>query len=429
MSTVIPRATLHWLAALSGVLYLALLVLCFTLAWPIARSPIVSASALVNVVSELVTAGAFGVIGVLIVTRRPAHRVGWLLLASGVVWGVAAGSDSYAIYALGVRGGDIPGAHFVAWSHPLLAFLGICLVVPFTLLLFPTGHLPSQRWRVVAALAGIGTVCAIVGFAIEPATTELNGLPAERQIANPYGQDNGPAYLAAIGAVGLALVALTSIASIVSVVRRLQRATAVERQQLEWISYAAGLVVLAFGLNFAANVLGPEILVGDAILLPDATSILLHLGFAVFPVSVGIAILRHGLFDIDQLIKRTLVYGVLSVCLASAYVAVVISSEWVVRRVTGQGSSLAIVAATLTVAALVQPLRGRIRDGVDRRFYRHNYDAVQTLEAFNVRLRSEIDLPTLCTELGAIVQETMQPAHVSLWLRPVAERSRRAPFR
>jgi hypothetical protein len=415
MAGVIGRWWGRWLALALGALYLGLFLVSLVLLWRVAQTAVVGGVAIANVISELLTAGAFLAIGVLIATRRPDNRIGWLLGTIGLVWCVVALIDSVVSYGFSRWDGGLGDAAFLVWVGTSLAFLGICLIVPFTLLLFPSGRLPSARWRWVAALAVVGTLCATVAFAIEPGASEVAGLPDRWQVENPYGWDH--AVMRALFLLGLPLVAGTSIASAVSIVQRLRRARGVERQQLVWIAYAGALVAVGFGLNFVANVVESVVPGVRDIGLIDATAVVQHLAFTAFPIVVGIAILRHRLFDIDLLIKRTLVYGVLSICLVIVYVIAVVASEWLVRRTTGQGSSLAVAASTLAVAALFQPLRGRIQSSVDRRFYRRKYDAARTLDAFSARLRDEVDLATLTDDLRQVVDETMQPSHVSLWLR------------
>ena len=145
---------------------------------------------------------------------------------------------------------------------------------------------------------------------------------------------------------------------------------------------------------------------------------ILALSILAFPAAIGIAILRHRLFDIDLIIRRTLVYGALAATLLALYLGGVVLLQAGFRALTGQTSELAIIISTLVIAALFQPLRARVRQGIDRRFYRQRYDAVRTVAAFSTRLRDEVDLPTLRQELVGVVQETLQPAHVSLWIRP-----------
>jgi hypothetical protein len=216
-------------------------------------------------------------------------------------------------------------------------------------------------------------------------------------------------------------VLLIAVACLASLVVRFRHAQGEERQQLKWFAYAGTLLLLAVAVGGVA--LPFVVRQDDWFARIMAVSILPYTGLiTAFPVAAGIAILKHHLYDLDRIIRGTLVYGVLTTSLGLAYWGGVVLLQALLRPLT-QGSDLAIAGSTLAVAALIRPARRRIQAMVDRRFHRRKYDAARTLEAFSARLRQEIDLDSITADLLAVVRETMQPAHVSLWLRPPARKA------
>jgi len=339
----------------------------------------------------------FAVVGALVASRRPRNPVGWLFLVFAVVAAFVASADRYASYALVEHPGSLPGGDWVAWLasgiwHPAFGFF------VFAFLLFPNGRLPSTRWRPVAWIAVANYLMGgVLGLLWGPLFGEFF----------PYAEPpfRLPSYLVAYIAFDIFIIcnfALLAL-SAVSLVLRLRRAAGVERQQLKWFVYAVAL----FALVFPPGVL----YLGDGRLIV----VLLPL----VPAAAGIAILKHRLFDIDVVINRTLVYGLLTALLAAVYLGGVAITHFGFRFLTGQEqqSQLAVVASTLVIAALFTPLRRRIQEFIDRRFYRSKYDARKTVEAFSNRLRKEADLDVLSQDLVSVVRETMQPEHTSLWRR------------
>ncbi len=350
---------------------------------------------------------SFATVGALVASRRPKNPIGWILCVVGLVLGFGFFAQGYADYVLVVQPGSLPGGGIAVWS---LSWSGAILTVAptFLLLLFPDGRLPSSRWRPVAWLAAGATVASVVGAAFRPGLLD-DDYPT---VTNPVGI--GGAFgdlLNLMNVFGGVLLAVVLLLSVISIVVRLRRSRGERRQQIKWIVYAGAVMVAAF-LAGSAVPGGSEQLVAD---------LLWVVGFVALvgiPVAAGIAILKHRLYDIDVLINRTLVYGSLTVLLAAAYAGGVVGLQAVLRTLTGQGSTLAVVASTLAIAALFNPLRRRVQGFVDRRFYRRKYDAAKTLEAFGSRLRNETDLNTLSNDLVGVARSTMQPEHASLWLRP-----------
>ena len=348
----------------------------------------------------------FAFIGALLAARRPRNPLGWMFLVYGLIGGVAGTADGYAEHALLAAPGSLPAGSLAAWladfviSGPALLF-GFFV---FLFLLFPHGRLPSPRWRPAVVVAAAVLVALQTLFALEPGP--LPGFPS---VQNPLA-------VSAIDAVRFleaplfGAMLLFVAASAVSLVRRFQAASGDERQQLKWIMTA--------GVFLVATILSGPVWCG---LAPESVAdqiwpVLFALALTTVPLGTGIAILRYRLYDIDVVINRTLVYGVLTATLVLTYVGSVLVLQLVLRPLT-EASDLAIAGSTLAVAAVFRPLRGRIQGVVDRRFYRRRYDAQRTLEAFAARLRDELDLDSLSAELRGVVRETMQPAHVSLWLR------------
>jgi hypothetical protein len=285
----------------------------------------------------------------------------------------------------------------------------------FLVLLFPDGRLASDRWRYLAWLNLVVTILGSIVVAISPGP--IDGIAP---IQNPLGID-APGTTLERSAVVLVEVLQASIglAAVVSLFVRLRHAGFEQRQQIKWFTYAATILLIGALLLSA---------VPDVWVAWWAWSV----GFALYiagivglPVAVGIAILRHHLYDIDLLINRTLVYGSLTAVLAGVYLVGIVLFQALFRTLTGQESQLAVVASTLAIAALFTPLRHRIKAFIDRRFYRRKYDAAKTLEAFSAKLREETDLDALSEDLVGAVRETMEPEHVSLWLRPDKEESLR----
>jgi len=348
---------------------------------------------------------AFMVVGAVIVAHRPGNAVGWIFSAIGLLSSTGVLALEYAEYAYLTRPGSLPGAVLAAWYSwwwlPVLA-----LILVFTLLLFPTGRLLSARWRPVAVVAAVGVAATVVLGALQPTLTLQN---EDFTVRNPIGvagvphPENG-----ALGAVLLGLLFVCTAAAVVSVVLRFRRSRGVERQQLKWFTYAAALMVVA---NLVTGYLLPAGEVND---------VLFGLTIAFVPIAAGSAILRYRLYDIDRLINRTLVYAALTALLGAAYAGAVLVLGQAFGGVGGDPPSWAVAGATLAVAALFQPARRRTQAVVDRRFDRRKYDAAKTVEAFSARLRDEVDLDTLSAELLAVVDQTMQPTRVSLWLRPPA---------
>jgi hypothetical protein len=269
--------------------------------------------------------------------------------------------------------------------------------IVFLLLLFPDGRPLTRRWTLAVRLAGLGIVLATVAVALHP--HEL--LPQEGlRVENPYAIPAAKPVLEALVVLGAVLTLGAMVAAVVSLVLRWRRAAGAERQQLKWFTYAAAVLAVAVLLTSD---------LGDSVLLGAVRAALIG---PVLAVATGVAILRHRLYDIDVVINRTLVYGGLTATLGATYLVLVLLIGLAVGR-----SGFAVAVSTLAVAALFGPARARIQAGVDRRFYRRRYDATQTLEAFGGRLRDELDLEALADDLRGVVVDTVQPAHVSLWLR------------
>jgi hypothetical protein len=350
---------------------------------------------------QLVGFSAFMVVGALIVAHRPSNAIGWIFTAIGVLAATWAPAGEYISYAYWTRSGSLPAAIMVAWA--MLGgtwYLTMALALEFTPLLFPTGRLLSPRWRPVAWLAGAATAAFMVLAALKP---DLDRAP-DRVITNPIGVAwLGDPEESPVGVALLSLMGVLMLVAFGSLVARFRRSRGDERQQLKWITYAGGLLPLAVLAYLLPEVVGTVVFAVPLVFLP---------------VAVGIAILRYRLYDIDRLINRTLVYGLLTALLGAVYASVVLALGQLFGGVGRDPPSSAVAGATLAVAALFQPARRRIQALVDRRFNRRKYDAARTIEAYSVRLREQVDLDTLSTELLAVVHQTVQPTRALLWLRP-----------
>ena len=345
--------------------------------------------------------GAFAVVGALVVSKRPTNPIGWIMATVALMAAVFPAGDSYAAYVMSTRGRPDALAVLGAWAQSWFWFLLISLAFVYLPLLFPDGRLLSRRWLWVAVPPGIGTLATVVLGAL---TETLSGQNVDYRIENPIGIEGlAPVEdLPVFGALGV-LLGIGILGAIASVVVRYRRSRGIERQQMKWFLYPT-----AFLCTFP---------VGDY--LPVAIGgVVFAVIFVGLPVAIGIAVLRYRLYEIDIIINRTLVYGSLTVTLVALYFGGVVVLQRLFVLLTGEKSTLAVVASTLAIAALFNPMRRRVQAVVDRRFYRQKYDAAKMLATFNSRLREETDLASLRVEVLGVVRETMQPEHASLWLRP-----------
>ena len=350
----------------------------------------------------VIAVAGIAAIGLVIALRQPENALGWILSAVGAWFGVLALADGYTQYTLVEHPGALRGGRWVGWLYEWWWFPMLACLVTLPFLLFPDGRLPSRRWKpLLYAIVGL-LALGWIPYSLDPQFQDLPG-------RNPLGIDGAHDVLGAVdGGVFLVLM-LCGVAAAVSLVRRFRRAGPVERQQIKWVIFAGAILVALIAGGLIAQAVGaPQ--------LPDGV---LGLVLGVLPLSVGIAMLRYRLYDIDVVINRTLVYTALTAALAVAYVGLVLVLQLFLRPLV-TGSGLAVALSTLAVAALFRPVRRRIQALVDRRFYRHKYDAERTLAAFSARLRDEIELDALRRELTGVVAETMQPAHVSQWVRGAA---------
>jgi len=348
-------------------------------------------------------------VGALIASRRTGNPLGWLFCASGLLFGVQAFAGEYALYALFVARSSLPGG-VVSWWLASWVWVAATQLVLFLFLLFPDGRLPSPRWRIVAWLIVGGILLDAASFALVPGPLIESDTHSLAPVQNPLGVGSAVRFLNSIGVVLNPLLAVLVVAPIAALFLRFWRSTGEERQQIKWVIYAVAVLAVAITVVSIWPALDGS-LVGTVLFLA---------GFLAIPTAVGIAILRYRLYDIDLIINRTLVYGSLTAMLVALYFVGIVVLQRVFVDLTGQQSTLAVVASTLTIAALFNPLRRRVQALVDRRFYRRKYDAAKTLSSFSLRLREETDLDSLSEEVLGVVRETMQPAHVSLWLRPHA---------
>ncbi|HEX6710604.1 MAG TPA: hypothetical protein VF068_09735 [Rubrobacter sp.] len=351
------------------------------------------------------TAISFAPVGALIASRHPANPVGWLLCLYGLVISVSHFSAQYAIYALLTQPDSLPAGEALVWIASWLLPVIVGLSV-FYILLFPTGLLPSRRWRPLAWLTVAFVLAGVILAALTPGA--LIGVLGP--IRNPFGIEGfSNAYYKVVL---YTMAPLLPIAAASSLFVRLRRAVGIERQQIKWFVYAAAANAVASILAYVV----PGVI--DTPLWFERAALALNIAtIPAMPIAIGIAILRYRLYDIDLIINRTLVYGPLTAMLVALYFGGIVLLQWLFVLLTGERSTLAVVASTLLIAALSNPLRLRIQALIDRRFYRRKYDARKTLEAFSARLRDETDLDALSAELVGVVRETVQPARVSLWLR------------
>jgi hypothetical protein len=382
--------TATWLAWAACALSLALTALCFLL-----MTLILSLNTPAYFFWPELTALAIGysVIGAIIASRLPNHPIGWICCAIGLISAVDHFGGEYAVYALLAHPEVLPGGKAMLWLQSWFWMLSVGLIV-FLLLLFPTGRLPSSRWRPFAWVSVVIISVGVIWSSVISPDVRIDAPP------NP---------------IQLLVIALGLVAAASVVVGR-RSARGVERQQIKWLLYVGTIF-------FVGSVL--RIVVFFFMQVEESWSVwvgylLVAVGGLGGPIAIGIAILRYRLYEIDTLINRTLVYGSLTLLLATVYFGGVAATQTIFRALTGQEEQpqLAIVVSTLVIAALFNPLRRRIQSFIDRRFYRRKYDAAKTLEAFSVKLRDETDLDALSDDLVGVVRETMQPAHVSLWLRP-----------
>ncbi len=351
---------------------------------------------------------AFATVGAVVASRRSSNPIGWAFCVMAVVIAMVAFSEGYATRGLVSAPGSLAGARVAAWFQNWAGWLVFPSVLVVLVVLFPDGKPPSPRWRVVLWAAGALALLLVAAAMVDsrPVDSWLRLEPLHTSsIARVPALGPVSSWILNAAFLRLAVFAAGAVVPFL----RLRRARGAERQQLLWFVYAGALLAMAGALT----------LVGEQTHLGYWVHYVLAAGMIAIPVATGVAILRYRLYDIGQLINRTLVYGLLTIVLGGVYVGLAVG----LGSLVGKGNSLVIAGSTLVVAALFRPVRALVQGVIDRRFYRRKYDAVRTLEAFSARLRDEVDLDELRVHVEAVVRETMQPAQASLWLRPM-ERTR-----
>ncbi|HET7273471.1 MAG TPA: hypothetical protein VFI90_20555 [Rubrobacter sp.] len=361
----------------------------------------------------LLLAIAFATVGALIASRQPGNVIGWLFSALGLFLPLSSAGEEYALYVLKTRPDSLPWGEVVAWAAGWFGGPILFVLVAFVFLLFPNGRLLSRRWR-PALWANLVAVALLLAWYFKPG--QVNSLTLVK-VSNPFGIASAGAFLEPLGSIGFLLILAAAVAGAVSLLLRLRRAVGDERQQLKWFLFAGAIFCSVFVAGPVLWSLPPSS--GTDWIWPA----LFLAGTSTIPAATGFAMLKYRLYDIDVIINRTLVYAALTASCVLVYFGTVVVLQYVFRVLTGSESQLAVVASTLAIAALFNPLRRRIQSFIDRRFYRRKYDARKTLEEFGSRLREETDLDALKDHLIGVVRETMQPAHTSLWMR--AQENRR----
>jgi hypothetical protein len=349
---------------------------------------------------------AYATVGAVIAAHRR-NRIGWLFLTFGLIAALLSFSGPYFIRGAIVTPGSLPAVLVANWASNVLwpsSYLFLCLL----LLLFPDGRLPSPRWRPVALALAISWSLVILYTAFEPSTTTVHRVT----FTNPVGIQalSHPAWTTVRQ--GILVIAVATLgAAAMAPLLRYRRADPTQRQQLKWFAFVITICVVSVLVAVAVQGFLPLV---ATVLWPVAIA-----GVLVgLPAAVGLAVLRYRLYDIDRLINRAVVYATLTAVLGLGYAGAVLALGQLFGGVREHTPSWAVAGATLAVAALFQPARRRIQQAVDRRFNRRRYNAAQTIQAFSTRLRDQVDLDTLSTELLAVVDQAMEPTHVSVWLRP-----------
>jgi hypothetical protein len=345
---------------------------------------------------------SFSSMGALVASRLPENPIGWLMSLAGLSYAIGGFAVSYTESV--APGPASLAGRLLVWPGVWIWNIGIGLGGIFLVLLFPDGHLPSRRWRPVAWAAATGLLLLTASAALVPGPFE------DTRADNPLGLRGVGPVLEILEVVGLALVISSLLAAVVSVAVRFRRSRGEERLQLKWLTYAGTFVAICILASLPL-----ESLADTSEVASDISNFVITASLSTIPIAVGVAILRYRLYDIDRIINKTLVYAAITAVLVAGYVASVL----VLQRLLPftDDSPVAVAISTLAMAALFGPLRRRVQDAVDRRFYRNRFDATRTIEAFGIRLRKETNLDELSADLIAVVEETVQPAHTSLWLR------------
>jgi len=406
-STAGPGRPRRWTAGLAWALWLASLLGLAAVPWldellRQAGRPDLTQFTGATVATPVLAMVSSATVGAVVAARRPAHPVGWLLLGIALSLTGTAATAQYFVYGLLVRPGALPAARYALLYQPATTFTALTLI-GFVLLLTPTGSLPSPRWRWLARVMAVTPVVLVLVVTLAGGPVD----PRYQARGGPFDLRGLDGVLLAANRTALAVTVVGLVAAAVSLVGRFRHARGVERLQLRWVALAAVLVGLgAVGVLFSLAVGGSAagtlfgVAVGCCLVVP--------------PVATGAAVLRYRLYDLDRIISRTLAYGLLTLLLGGGYALVVLG----LGQLLGRDSPLVVAGATLAVAALFQPARRRIQAAVDRRFNRRRHNTAERIAAFGDRLHQQVDLDTLTVELLAVVDQTMQPTQVSLWLRP-----------
>lgn len=345
----------------------------------------------------------FPLVGAFIASRRPSTRIGWVLVGIGTATGLGLGGFAYNT-AVAIRGVALPASDWVMWLSSW-TFVFAFGLIPFLILLFPDDRLPSRRWRIPAIVGGGILAVDALAWAIRSSYEIYESIRAD----NPVGIDAIVPITEAIIPIAGEALAVFGVIAVVNLIVRYVKARGERRLQMKWFVYAAAFFPILFAAGIVVEALGN---------VPASNIVVIFaflFGFNGLAASIGIAVTRYRLYEIDLVINRTLVYGLLTVLLVAIYVGLVVGLQALLRPLTPE-TDLAIVSSTLAVAAMFNPLRRRVQAFVDRRFYRRKYDSQRTLEAFSIRLRDEVDLETLEDDLNSVIIETVQPQRVSLWL-------------
>jgi hypothetical protein len=364
--------------------------------------PLTLAALVEGAVYALIFPLAYGTIGLVLMLRRPANPIGWLYAAAGLVWSLAIPLDPWVDQLIRDHRPPPLAAQLAAVTAEFLWAPSVALAITLPFLLLPGGRLRSRRWRAVMATSVTGAAMVLAFGSVLPGR-----LSEQTPIANPFGlAGTAGTVVTVLFSVGLALHVASLLAALVCVVLRFRTSRGIQRQQLRWV--AAGATAAVAGLLLSTLI--------ALRVIPAVANVVVNAALLCLPAAIGLAVLRYRLWDLDRLVSRTVTYTLVTALLAIPYLVIVPAAT----RLTQGSGSLVVAAVTLAVAAAFRPLRRRVQELVDRRFNRRRYDAARTVEAFAARLRDQIDLDGLSAELLAVVDQTMQPAQASLWLRPPA---------